>query len=157
MNQIAFVVARVDDHAGFDGGEHCSLMLRHAQVGINDGVGVERGVDRVEDGFEAFAGERRYRHSRAPRFGSIVVARKQRGAFGFRQQVDLVQYLDARLGQAFQFIENSFNLGFLFFAVRGGGVAYVQQYLCLCDFFKRGAEACDERVRQVADKSDRVR
>ena len=45
MNEIALVGARVDDHAGFDGGERGALVLRDAQFGIDDGVGVKSRVD----------------------------------------------------------------------------------------------------------------
>jgi len=74
----------------------------------------------------------------------------------FGQQIDLVEHFDARLGQTFELIENFFHLSFLFVAVGGGGVTDVEQHLGLCDFFKRSAEAGDQRVRQIADETDRI-
>ena len=51
-NEVAFVIARVDDHAGLDGGEHRSLVLRDAQLGIDDGVGVKSRIDGREQRVE---------------------------------------------------------------------------------------------------------
>jgi len=47
-DEIALVAAGVDDHAGFNGGERGAFVLRNAQLGFDDGVGVERGVDGRE-------------------------------------------------------------------------------------------------------------
>jgi len=56
-DEVAFVGARVDDHAGFDSCEGSAFVLGDAELGFDDGVGVESGVDGLEQGFEAFAGE----------------------------------------------------------------------------------------------------
>ena len=61
------------------------------------------------------------------------------------------------LARDFELAENFFDLGLLFFAIGGCGVADVEQHLGLRDFFKRGAKAGDQRVGQVADEADRVR
>ena len=75
----------------------------------------------------------------------------------FREQVDFVEDFDARLGERIKLAENLFDLNLLLFAVGGGGVADVEKYLGLGNFFKRGAKAGDERVRQVANEADRIR
>jgi len=73
------------------------------------------------------------------------------------EQVNLVHDFDARLGERVEFAENLFDLRFLLVAVGGGGVAHVEQNFSLRHFFKRGAEAGDQGVGQVADEADRVR
>ena len=86
-----------------------------------------------------------------------LVARCQAFALMRVEQVDLVQHFNARLAERLQFAEHLFHLRLLLLAVGRGGVAHVQQHLGLLHFFKRGAKAGDQRVRQVADESDRVR
>ena len=44
-HEIAIVGAAVNDHSGLDCGENGALVLRHAQFGFDDGVGVERVVN----------------------------------------------------------------------------------------------------------------
>ncbi len=57
-DEIAFVFARVNDHAGFNGCESRAFVLGNAEFRFDDGVGVERGVDGGEQSGNAFAGER---------------------------------------------------------------------------------------------------
>ena len=42
VDEVAFVVARMDDHARFNGGEHCAFVLRDTKISVDDGIGVER-------------------------------------------------------------------------------------------------------------------
>ena len=56
VNEVALVITRVDDHSGLDGGEHGAFVLRDAQFGIDDGVGVKSRIDGREQGGNAFAG-----------------------------------------------------------------------------------------------------
>ena len=103
----------------------------------------------------AFAGERGERY-RAFTFWTEVRACSERRALVCGEQIDFVEDLDARLGERVELAENFFDLRLLLFAVGGGGVADMKQQLGLRDLFERGAEAGDERVRQVADEADRV-
>jgi hypothetical protein len=57
MHKVALVLTRMDDHAGVNSGERGALVLGHAQVGFNDGIGVERGVDGGEHRIQSFAGQ----------------------------------------------------------------------------------------------------
>jgi len=168
-DEVAFVGARVDDHAGFDSCEGSAFVLGDAELGFDDGVGVESGVDGLEQGFEAFAGEGGERDlgtftvgsgagaGGAFTFWTGVCAREQGRALIFWEQVDFVEHFDARLGETFKLAENFFDLRLLFFAVGGRGVADVEQHLGLRHFFERGAEAGDQGVGQVADEADGVR
>ena len=57
VDEVAIVAARVNDHAGVDCGESGAFVLRDAEIGFDDGIGVERAVDGREEGGDAFAGE----------------------------------------------------------------------------------------------------
>ena len=130
-DEVAFVGARVDDHAGFDSCEGSAFVLGDAELGFDDGVGVESGVDGLEQGFEAFAGEGGERDlgtftvgsgagaGGAFTFWTGVCAREQGRALIFWEQVDFVEHFDARLGETFKLAENFFDLRLLFFAVGG--------------------------------------
>ena len=61
------------------------------------------------------------------------------------------------LPRRFQLAQNLLHLRLLLLAVGRGRVAHVQQHLGLRHLFQRGAEAGDQRVRQVADEAHRVR
>jgi len=179
VDEVAFVFAGVNDHAGFDSGEGCAFVLGNAEIGVDDGVGVERGVDGREESIDAFAGGGRKsdrcvfssdgdarvptlraknarRRYRALAFWTSVRPIQQGYALVFGEEIDFIEDFDARLGEAFQFAENFFDLDFLFFCVGGSGVADVDEYLGLRDLFECGAEAGDEGVGQVADEANGV-
>ena len=47
-DNVAIVLSRVNDHAGFNRGERRTLLLRHAEFRIDDGIGVQRAIDGRE-------------------------------------------------------------------------------------------------------------
>jgi len=153
----------VDDHAGLNGGERSAFVLRNAQIGFDNGVGVKRSVDGSEQSRNAFAGEGGDRHSRgAGAMGAIILwteihTSEQRRALALRQQINLVQDFNSRLGERIKLAENFLDLRLLLFAIGGGSVADVKKHLGPRNLFKRGAEAGDERVGQIANEADRVR
>ena len=83
------------------------------------------------------------------------LALQSRAFFG-RKQVDLVQHLEDGLVLDVKLRKDRFNLLLLLVEQRAGGVADVQQHLGALHLFERGAEAGDERVRQVADEADGI-
>ncbi len=51
-NKISFIIARVNHHAGLNRGKHRAFVLRNAQLGFDDGIGVERSVNGREQSRE---------------------------------------------------------------------------------------------------------
>ena len=79
-DEVALVFARVNDHAGFNGGKRGAFVLRNAQLRIDNGIGVERAVDGREQSVHAFAGERRNGSATAPSPFGLEFVRESRAA-----------------------------------------------------------------------------
>ncbi len=72
-------------------------------------------------------------------------------------EVQLVLHVEARLFVGFEFAENDFDLGILLGGGEAAGIGDLEDQRRALDLLERGAEGGDERVRQAADESDRIR
>jgi hypothetical protein len=147
-DEVSFETLLIDDRSAFERGEDGAFGLRETKAGFDQRVDHECCIDRYQELFKAG-----------------VLKRGDENRFAFAREVDeflgwdeigLVQNLDDGLGGDGKLGQDLFNLSFLLFTDRAGGVLDVEKNLGSLNLFKRGTEARNERVGKVADEANRI-
>ena len=147
-DQVSFETLLVDDRSAFERGEDGAFGLREPKAGFDERVDHQRGIDGNQELFKAGALKRGDEN----RFAIAGEVDK----FLRREEIGLVQDLDDRLGRDCKLGEDLFDLSFLLFTDRAGGILDVEKNLGPLHLFKRGTEARNECVRKVADEANRI-
>ena len=122
--------------------------MRKPKAGLDEGVDHERGIDGNQELFKAGVLKRGDGKG-------FAVAREVCEVMG-RDEIDLVQNLDDRLGRDRELGQDFFDLSFLLVAHRAGGVLHVEKNLSSLHLFEGGTEASNQCVGKVADESSTV-
>ncbi len=147
-DEVSFEALLIDDRSAFERGEDGAFGLRETKAGFDQRVDHECCIDRSQELFKAGVLKRGDENR-------FAVARKVDKFLG-RDEIGLVQNLDDGLGRDGKLGQDLFNLSFLLFTDRIGGVLDVEKNLGSLDLFKRGTEAGNECVGKVADEANRI-
>src|SRR5205807_8749060 len=119
IDQISVEAFLVDNRSAFESGEDGTLGLRKAKTGLDNWVERKCGVDGNQQLIES--GPLKSGDGDSP---TIV---GEMGEFLRRHEIDLIQNLDHWLSRNFQLGQDSFNLSFLLFSHRAGGILDMEE------------------------------
>src|ERR1041385_1775138 len=113
-----------------------------------------RSRQRAPQRLEAAIGDRRDEDRRRDERADAILEREQRLVF---QEIDLVEHEDFRDVFHSELVEHLIDDDALLFPRRRAGIDHVEKEVGLACLLERGAERCDQVVRELANESHSVR